>query len=143
MVNNIKEIKIQVIKWDKYYEIIKLLTNILKYELGYLSTSLVKIWFIQHLKVIYFFVFCFVLFLFWPCLWHVELPGPGTEPVPQQWPKPQQQQHQILNPPCHVGSPAFLLLLSLSLVSGTAATHLLTLLNSYCPLSFKILSPRE
>ena len=23
-------------------------------------------------------------FGFWPCLRHVEVPGPGTEPVPQQ-----------------------------------------------------------
>ena len=30
------------------------------------------------------------LVLFWPHLWHVEIPGPGIEPVPQQWPKPLQ-----------------------------------------------------
>ena len=32
--------------------------------------------------------FLFFLF-FWPCLWHVELPGPGIEPLTQQQPKPQ------------------------------------------------------
>ena len=30
------------------------------------------------------------IFFFWPCLWHVELPGPGIESEPQQYPKPQQ-----------------------------------------------------
>ena len=29
---------------------------------------------------------------------HVEAPKPGTELEPQLWPKPQLQQHQILNP---------------------------------------------
>lgn len=28
---------------------------------------------------------------FCPHPWHAELPGPGVEPVPQNWPKPQQQ----------------------------------------------------
>ena len=34
---------------------------------------------------------CFLhlsFFFFWPCLWHVDVPGPGIKPVPQQWPKP-------------------------------------------------------
>ena len=25
-----------------------------------------------------------LFFSFWPCLWHVEVPGAGTEPMPQQ-----------------------------------------------------------
>ena len=35
-------------------------------------------------------------FLFWPCLWQVEVPGPGVEPTPQQWLEPRQWQHWIL-----------------------------------------------
>ena len=35
-------------------------------------------------------------FSFWLCLACIS-PGPGIEPVPQQRPKPQQWQHQILN----------------------------------------------
>ena len=29
-----------------------------------------------------FLFFFFFFFLFWPCLKHVEVPGPGVEPVP-------------------------------------------------------------
>ena len=25
---------------------------------------------------------------FWPLLWHVEVSGPGIEPLPRQWPEP-------------------------------------------------------
>ena len=42
------------------------------------------------------FVFCF-----WPCLWHVEAPGPGIKPMPQQWPKPLQWRHRIPNQLCY------------------------------------------
>ena len=35
--------------------------------------------------------------LFWLHPWHVEVPGPGIEPTPQQWPEPQQWQCWILN----------------------------------------------
>ena len=38
-------------------------------------------------------------FPFWPCLQHVEAPGPGTEATPQQ------RQCWILNPLCHQGTP--------------------------------------
>ena len=34
-----------------------------------------------------FLFFGFVLFFIWPCSWHVEVPGPGIEPTPQQWSK--------------------------------------------------------
>jgi len=34
---------------------------------------------------------------FWPCPLHVEVPGPGIQPTPQQWPKPLWWQHWILN----------------------------------------------
>ena len=40
-----------------------------------------------------------------PHPWHLEVPQPGTEPAPQQWPKLLQRQHQILNPLCHQGTP--------------------------------------
>ena len=43
-----------------------------------------------------FYMFEALLFFFWLYLWHVEIPGPGIEPVPQQWPRPQQQQCHIL-----------------------------------------------
>lgn len=33
----------------------------------------------------------------WSCLWRVEVSGRGTEPAPQQRPKPQQCQHQIFH----------------------------------------------
>ena len=35
------------------------------------------------------------------CPWHVQVPRPGNEPVPQQRPTPQQWQCQILNPLNH------------------------------------------
>ena len=39
-----------------------------------------------------------VFFIFiWLHPWHVEVPRPRLEPVPQQWPKLQQWQRQILN----------------------------------------------
>ena len=45
-------------------------------------------------------VFCLfggILFvLFWLCLRHVEVPGPGIKPAPQQWPELLQWQHQVL-----------------------------------------------
>ena len=43
-------------------------------------------------------VFYFILFYFMPCLSHVEVvPGPGIEPVSQQWPRLLQWQCQIVN----------------------------------------------
>ena len=45
------------------------------------------------------------LFLFWPCPWHVEIPGPGIGPTPQHQSEPLQQQHQILNPLSHKRTP--------------------------------------
>ena len=55
----------------------------------------------------------FSLFLFWPCLWHMEVLGPGIEPASQKWPKPQQWLHQILNPLSHQGTPPHPSLISL------------------------------
>ena len=46
------------------------------------------------------------LFLFWPHVWQMEVPGPGSEPAPQQWPEPQQQHRQVLSPLSHQGAPA-------------------------------------
>ena len=51
-----------------------------------------------------FFFFLFFFFFFWPCLLHVEIPGLGTEPVPQQW------QCQILNPLSYQGAPSGMVL---------------------------------
>ena len=36
--------------------------------------------------------------VFWPCLQHMQVPGPGTESEPQLCPTPQLQQCWILNP---------------------------------------------
>ena len=44
--------------------------------------------------------------LFWLCLWPVEAPRPGTEPIPQQGPKLLQGQCQILKLLCHKRTPA-------------------------------------
>ena len=38
-------------------------------------------------------------------LWHMEVPGPGIEPAPQQQPKPLQSQCQIFNPLRHRRTP--------------------------------------
>ena len=46
-----------------------------------------------------------VIFFFCLCPWHVEIPGPGIKTTPQQWPKPQQWQFQILNLLSHQGTP--------------------------------------
>ena len=35
-------------------------------------------------------IFMGKLLFFWPSPQHVEVPGPGTEPAPQQQPKPPQ-----------------------------------------------------
>ena len=42
-------------------------------------------------------LFFFFFFYFWPYLQHVEVPELGSEPTPQQWPKPLQWQCWILN----------------------------------------------
>ena len=39
-----------------------------------------------NLKFTYFLLLFFV-FIFWPCLRHMEVPWPGTESIPQQQPK--------------------------------------------------------
>ena len=38
-----------------------------------------------------------IYFNFWPPLWHAEVPRPGMEPIPQQWPEPRQWECHILN----------------------------------------------
>ena len=50
---------------------------------------------------------------FQPCLWHMEAPGPGIKPMPQQWPKQLQWQHWIFNPLHHKRTPFRRLLLLL------------------------------
>ena len=47
----------------------------------------------------------FLSFFFWLHLQHVDVPGPGIEPVPQQWPKSLQWQCWIPHPVCHKGTP--------------------------------------
>ena len=56
-----------------------------------------------------YFIFHFFknVFVFWPCPWHVEVPGPEIELPSQQWPEPQQWQHQIPNPLCYEGTHLF------------------------------------
>ena len=48
------------------------------------------------------FCFCFfwLLFVFWPQSWHVEVPGPGMEPTPQERPKLLQWQRWNFNLCC-------------------------------------------
>ena len=60
-------------------------------------------------------MFCFVLFS-WLCPQHVEVPGLGSEPVPQQQPEPK----QILSPLSHQGTPwkSEVLLLALTFPLG-------------------------
>ena len=50
--------------------------------------------------------------LFWPCLWHVGVLGPGIEPTPQQQPEPQQWPHQILSLLNYQGTPTPAILIS-------------------------------
>ena len=45
----------------------------------------------------------FFFFFFWLHPWHVEFPGTGIKPAPQQWLKP--WWHQILSPLCHKRMP--------------------------------------
>lgn len=57
--------------------------------------------------------------LFWPSLWHVEIPRPGIEPTQQQWPKSQQWQCRTLSPLHHRGTPKNCKILSIkSLISS-------------------------
>ena len=56
------------------------------------------------------FIAVFVLWFSWPYLQHVEVPGPGIEPVPHQLPKLLQWQPQTLNPLCQKGAPPTLFL---------------------------------
>ena len=42
--------------------------------------------------------FLFFFFLLWPCLWHMEVPRPGTESGSYLQPMLQLQQHRILQP---------------------------------------------
>ena len=50
-------------------------------------------------------LFFYIFIYFWPCLCHVEVPGPGTETTPQQRPQPLQRQCQILNLLYHKKTP--------------------------------------
>ena len=49
-----------------------------------------------------------VIYLFiWPCLPQVEFPGPGIEPVSQQWRELLQGLRQVLNSLSHQGTPDY------------------------------------
>ena len=48
-----------------------------------------------------FYIYLFI-FIFWLCLWHVEVPRPETVPKPQFWPMPQLN----FNPLCWAKDPA-------------------------------------
>ena len=61
-------------------------------------------------NIITFRVFGFWGFL-WSCLRQAEVLGPGVEPVPQQQPKPQERQCQILNLLSRQETPIIILLL--------------------------------
>ena len=56
------------------------------------------------------FFFFFFFFLLHP--WHADVPEPGIEPMPQQWPKLLQWQLQILNPCSHKITPIVVLRLT-------------------------------
>ena len=47
----------------------------------------------------------FFFFSFWLCPWHVDIPRPGMEAMPQQRPKPLERLYQILNQLCHRRTP--------------------------------------
>ena len=47
----------------------------------------------------------FYEYYFWLHLWHVEVSGPGTDPVPQQPLELMQGQCWVLNPLCHKRTP--------------------------------------
>ena len=49
---------------------------------------------------------------FWPYLQHMEVPGPGIEPMPQKQPKPPRWQHWLLNTPHQKRTPVHFLKLS-------------------------------
>ena len=62
----------------------------------------------EFLKILYFLflesTYSFSFF-FLPLSWHMEIPGQGIKPMPQQWPKLVQWQHWILTLLCHKGTP--------------------------------------
>ena len=69
--------------------------------------------------------FFFFFFFFWLHLQHMEILGPGIEPVPQQWLKLLQWQCQIFNLLCHRGTPRQLsFALENSLVSPSWPNHI-------------------
>ena len=55
----------------------------------------------------------FAFFFFLPHPQHVEVPRPGTEPMPQLWPQLLQWQCRIPNLPCHRRTPCLLAFLNL------------------------------
>ena len=59
--------------------------------------------------------------------WHVEVPRPGTEPVPQRQPELLQGQCWILNQLCHKTTPRNAVLKANSIIIGL--THLFKALN--------------
>ena len=67
-------------------------------------------------KNIYIYVYIWGPWYFGPCPWYVEVSRSCIKPIPQQWPEPQQWQHQILNHLGHQGTPSFPLIIYLYLL---------------------------
>ena len=68
-----------------------------------------------------------LFFFFWLCPWHMEVPGPGIKPMPQQQPKLLQWQHWILNLLHHkqtLDMIHFFSFLAFLLVSGLHLQHM-------------------
>ena len=47
------------------------------------------------------------VYIYWPHLQHMDVPGPAIKSTPQQRPQRQLWQCQILNPLCHQGTPSY------------------------------------
>ena len=67
---------------------------------------------VSMLSIISIFPCAFIIYLLFRLYsQHMEVPGPGTESEPQLPPMPQLPQHWILNPLCHSGNAAIVLLI--------------------------------
>ena len=77
-------------------------------------------WVLKFLTMSPFDFFFFFFFLFWLPPGHMEVPGPGIESKSELRPRPQLQQHQILNPLCWAGD------------QTSASTETSWIINSLC-----------
>ena len=74
----------------------------------YLFIFIYLFYFIYFIYFISFHFISFHFILFFTALQHMEVLGPGIKPMPQQEPEP--QQHWLLNPLSHQGTPRVILL---------------------------------